>query len=46
MAHLLVRHTVANFAQWKPVYDAHLQPVRKRAFERKIFCAVSTIQTK
>ena len=24
MTHLLVRHNVADFAKWKPVYDAHL----------------------
>ena len=24
MTHLLVRHNVAEFAKWKPVYDAHL----------------------
>ena len=22
--HILVRHKVADFAKWKPVYDAHL----------------------
>ena len=30
MAYLLVRHTVADYAQWKPVYDAHA-PVRAEA---------------
>ena len=30
MTHLLVRHNVADFAKWKPVYDAHL-PVRQKA---------------
>jgi len=24
MTHLLVRHNVADFTKWKPVYDAHL----------------------
>ncbi len=24
MPHLLVRHIVADFAKWKPVYDTHL----------------------
>jgi hypothetical protein len=23
MTHMLIRHTVADFNQWKPVYDAH-----------------------
>ena len=23
MPHLLIRHKVADFAQWKPVYDSH-----------------------
>ena len=23
MVHMLVRHKVADFAKWKPVYDAH-----------------------
>jgi len=23
MIHMLVRHKVADFAKWKPVYDAH-----------------------
>lgn len=30
MAHLLIRHKVASFDQWKPVYDAH-QPAREDA---------------
>ena len=30
MPHLLVRHTVADFDKWKPVYDAH-QPAREDA---------------
>ena len=28
--HMLVRHKVANFAKWKPIYDAHLS-VRQKA---------------
>jgi hypothetical protein len=28
--HMLVRHKVADFANWKPVYDAHL-PARQKA---------------
>lgn len=30
MLHVLVRHKVADFTKWKPVYDAHL-PARKTA---------------
>lgn len=30
MTHLLVRHNVADFTKWKPVYDAHL-PARQQA---------------
>ena len=30
MIHVLVRHKVADFAKWKPVYDAHLA-IRQRA---------------
>ena len=30
MMHVLVRHKVADFAKWKPVYDAHLS-VRQKA---------------
>ena len=28
--HMLVRHKVADFAKWKPVYDDHL-PARQKA---------------
>ena len=28
--HMLIRHKVADFGKWKPVYDAH-QPSRQRA---------------
>ena len=27
--HMLVRHKVANFAKWKPIYDAHLSVRQK-----------------
>jgi heme-degrading monooxygenase HmoA len=30
MPYILVRHKVADFSKWKPVYDAHL-PARKEA---------------
>jgi hypothetical protein len=30
MKYFLVRHKVADFAKWKPVYDAHL-PTRQKA---------------
>jgi len=30
MMHMLIRHKVADFGKWKPVYDAHL-PSRQRA---------------
>lgn len=30
MAHLIVRHTVQDFAKWKRVYDAH-RPARQAA---------------
>jgi hypothetical protein len=30
MHHLLIRHKVADFAKWKPFYDAH-EPVRHKA---------------
>jgi hypothetical protein len=29
MMHMLVRHKVADFAKWKPVYDAHLSAGRR-----------------
>jgi len=29
MTHILVRHKVADFAKWKPVYDAHLAARQK-----------------
>ena len=30
MPYLLVRHKVADFSKWKPVYDSHL-PARQKA---------------
>ncbi|PYK07336.1 MAG: cyclase [Verrucomicrobia bacterium] len=30
MMHMLIRHKVADFAKWKPVYDAH-EPSRQNA---------------
>jgi hypothetical protein len=30
MAHILIRHKVANFAKWKRLYDAH-SPARRKA---------------
>ena len=30
MMHMLIRHKVADFAKWKPVYDAHA-PSRQKA---------------
>jgi hypothetical protein len=35
MTHLLVRHNVADFAQWKPAYDAHLAARQKAGLREK-----------
>ena len=35
MTHLLVRHSVADFAKWKPVYDAHLAVRQKAGLREK-----------
>jgi hypothetical protein len=35
MTHLLVRHTVADFAKWKPVYDGHLAARQKAGLREK-----------
>ena len=35
MTHLLVRHNVADFAKWKPVYDAHLAVRQKAGLREK-----------
>jgi hypothetical protein len=33
--HMLVRHKVANFAKWKPIYDAHLSVRQKAALKEE-----------
>jgi heme-degrading monooxygenase HmoA len=35
MTHLLVRHNVADFAKWKPLYDAHLTARQKAGLQEK-----------
>ena len=35
MPYVLVRHKVADFSKWKPVYDAHL-PARKEAGYKEV----------
>jgi hypothetical protein len=35
MMHVLVRHSVADFAKWKPVYDAHLAARQKAGLREK-----------
>jgi heme-degrading monooxygenase HmoA len=35
MAHVLIRHKVANFARWKRAYDAHSAARRKAGFREK-----------
>ena len=35
MTHVLVRHNVADFAKWKPVYDAHLAARQKAGLLEK-----------
>ena len=35
MTHLLVRHNVAEFAKWKPVYDAHLSARQQAGLREK-----------
>jgi uncharacterized protein YeaO (DUF488 family) len=35
MTHILVRHQVADFAKWKPVYDAHLTARQKAGLREK-----------
>jgi hypothetical protein len=36
MPYLLVRHKVADFSKWKPVYDDHL-PARQKAGLKKVY---------
>jgi hypothetical protein len=33
--HVLVRHKVADFAKWKPVYDAHLSMRQKASLKEE-----------
>jgi heme-degrading monooxygenase HmoA len=35
MMHMLVRHKVADFAKWKPVYDAHLSARHKAGLKEE-----------
>jgi hypothetical protein len=35
MTHILVRHQVADFAKWKPVYDGHLAARQKAGLREK-----------
>jgi len=35
MTHILIRHTVADFSKWKPVYDAHLTERKKAGLSEK-----------
>jgi hypothetical protein len=35
MTHLLVRHNVADFTKWKPVYDAHLAARQQAGLREK-----------
>ena len=36
--HMLVRHKVANFAKWKPIYDAHLSVRQKAGLKEEHLC--------
>jgi heme-degrading monooxygenase HmoA len=35
MTHLLVRHNVADFAKWKPLYDTHLAARQNAGLQEK-----------
>jgi hypothetical protein len=35
MTHILLRHKVADFAKWKPAYDAHLAARQKAGLREK-----------
>lgn len=35
MTHILVRHQVADFAKWKPIYDGHLAARQKAGLQEK-----------
>ena len=42
MTHLLVRHQVADFAKWKPVYDDHLAARQKAGLrETNLFRSIN-----
>src|SRR4030095_10456831 len=46
MMHMLVRHKVADFAKWKPVYDAHLSARQKAGLKEEHLFAMPTTQMK
>jgi hypothetical protein len=35
MMHMLIRHKVADFAKWKPLYDAHLSARQKAGLKEE-----------
>ncbi len=35
MMHMLIRHKVADFAKWKPVYDAHASSGQKAGLKEE-----------
>jgi len=35
MMHMLIRHKVADFAKWKPVYDAHASSRQKAGLKEE-----------
>ena len=35
MIHMLIRHKVADFAKWKPVYDAHASSRQKAGLKEE-----------
>ncbi len=35
MMHMLIRHKVADFAKWKPVYDMHLSTRQKAGLKEE-----------
>ena len=35
MTHILIRHKVADFSKWKPLYDAHLTERKKAGLREK-----------
>src|SRR6266480_1215614 len=44
--HMLIRHKVADFAKWKPVYDAHLPARQKAGLKEEHLSATPTTQMK